>query len=79
MTLEKHAQRAIPLFAVAKTFIETGDVRGTNPIDEIEYERYLSLAQAQLDQVTFNTAWNAGKSMSMEQAIGYALEDSLPE
>jgi predicted ATPase/transcriptional regulator with XRE-family HTH domain len=37
-------------------------------------ESYLALARAQLDEATFEEAWEAGRAMSLKQAIMYALE-----
>ncbi len=75
MTVEKNARRAVPLYAVFQTFIKSHDVRTLNPIDELEYERYLALAREQLDEVAFNAAWEEGKKMTIEQAVEYALEE----
>jgi tetratricopeptide (TPR) repeat protein len=37
------------------------------------YERDVAAARAQLDEATFAAAWAAGRAMSLEQAIAYAL------
>jgi hypothetical protein len=38
------------------------------------YERTLAATRAQLDEATFAAAWEAGRALSLEQAIAYALE-----
>jgi hypothetical protein len=35
----------------------------------------LAAVRAQLDEATFVAAWADGRTMTLEQAIGYALED----
>jgi hypothetical protein len=40
------------------------------------FESNLAAARAMLDQSAWEAAWEQGKSMSMEQAIEYALEES---
>jgi hypothetical protein len=41
--------------------------------DRADYERFVALAHAGLDDNTFAAAWAEGRSMTMEQAIAYAL------
>jgi hypothetical protein len=38
------------------------------------YERAVAIVRAQLDEATFAAAWAAGRTMTLEQAIAYALE-----
>jgi hypothetical protein len=40
------------------------------------YDHHLSATRTQLDEATWQGAWEEGRAMSMEQAIEYALEDS---
>jgi predicted ATPase/class 3 adenylate cyclase len=42
----------------------------------IAFERNVALARAQLDDATFVAAWEAGRAMTLEQAIAYALAAS---
>jgi DNA-binding NarL/FixJ family response regulator len=42
------------------------------PIDRIRYERTLAAARAQLDEAAFNAAWDAGRRLTIEQAIAQA-------
>jgi predicted ATPase/class 3 adenylate cyclase len=44
------------------------------PADHAEYERTVTAVRAQLDAATFAAAWAAGRALSLEQAIAYALE-----
>ncbi len=47
--------------------------------DQVEYERHLKSVRAQLDSPTFDRAWAEGQSMTMEQAVSYALGSDEPE
>jgi predicted ATPase/DNA-binding SARP family transcriptional activator len=42
--------------------------------DRPEYERKVATVRAQMDEATFTAAWAAGRRMTLEQAIAYALE-----
>ena len=44
------------------------------PYDQVEQERYITILRAQLDEATFNAAWEAGRKLTLDQAIDYALE-----
>jgi predicted ATPase/class 3 adenylate cyclase len=44
-------------------------------LDKMEYERNLALLRAKLDEKTLARFWEKGKAMTMQKAIGYALED----
>jgi tetratricopeptide (TPR) repeat protein len=44
------------------------------PCDQLEIDRAVAAVQAQLDETTFTTAWAEGRGMSLEQAVGVAME-----
>jgi hypothetical protein len=44
------------------------------PAERVDYERYLSATQTQLDGETWQDLWQEGRAMSLEQAIEYALK-----
>ncbi len=44
------------------------------PAHQIEAERNLAVARAQLDAAAWDAAWAEGKAMTLEQAIAYALK-----
>ena len=50
---------------------------GGNPeVDErLVYKEGVAAARAQLDDAAWNRAWDEGRSMMLEQAVGYALEE----
>ncbi len=48
---------------------------------EYDYEGYVAMARAGLDEKTFEAAWNEGRELSLEEAIEYALvgSDDTPQ
>ncbi|MBI4790839.1 MAG: hypothetical protein HY782_27735 [Chloroflexi bacterium] len=74
MAAEKKGRRAAQLLAVYTTFLEAGDSRGMNPADEAQHQHNLAITRAQMDDATFNAAWQEGLAMSFEQAIELALK-----
>jgi predicted ATPase/class 3 adenylate cyclase len=66
------AERAARLYGAAERSRET---KGTplTPSERKEYERYTAAARAALAQESFTAAWSAGHTMTLEQAIEYAL------
>jgi hypothetical protein len=45
------------------------------PDERRDYERIVATARAQLGEEAFAMAWAAGRAMSLDQAIAYALEE----
>jgi predicted ATPase/class 3 adenylate cyclase len=67
--------RAARLFGAADArFEESGYYMGRS--DQMEYDHYLPLARAQLNPEEWQVAYDEGRTMSMEQAVAYALEES---
>lgn len=73
---DKNPRRAVQLIAVAQKFLEGGDIRTINPVDESEFEYALTHARQALDEEAFKTAWEEGQKMSMDAAIDLALMPS---
>ena len=48
----------------------------SHPFDEVDRQRHLDAVQAQLDEQTFAEAWACGRSMTMPEAIAYALGET---
>lgn len=66
-------ERAVGLLGAATVQYEAiGYV--LRPSQRVRYVQGLSSAKAQLGDTAFEKAWRKGQSMSMEQAIGYALK-----
>ena len=70
------AERAARLFGVTEAFRE----RGTRlpPAERAGYEQDQAAAQTVLGAAAFTAAWNEGRTMSLEQAVAYALDTSTP-
>ncbi len=66
--------RAAKLFASAYALLEAEELR-PDPLENSKYEPYMAITRAQLDDA-WEKAWKAGHSMTMEQAIAYALEET---
>ncbi len=67
-------ERAAQLFGAAEALRQMIDVH-IQPGDLPDYERNLAAIQAQLDDVTFKSAWEEGRTMSLEQSIEAALNE----
>jgi predicted ATPase len=69
------AERAVRLLGVAAALLDAIGVR-------VQFEhravhtRTLAELQAQLDEATFAAMWAAGRAMSLEQGIAYALQET---
>ena len=48
-------------------------------LEKHEYQHCLDMSRAQLDEATWQAAWEEGRAMSMNEAIGYALAEPEPE
>jgi predicted ATPase/transcriptional regulator with XRE-family HTH domain len=69
-----HFERGIQLSGAAEALRETIGAFMSPAVQSIR-EGYLARARSQLDEAAFTQAWEAGRAMSLEQAIEYALED----
>src|SRR5262245_37337620 len=67
-----HPERAARLFAAAYALFDTMGYRG-EPQDRAEHDRNAAVARAQLGDQAFALAWEAGRTMSLEQGIAEAL------
>jgi tetratricopeptide (TPR) repeat protein len=64
--------RAVTL--LASEFVSSAIRGAAYLIERIEAGRTLAAARAQLDEATFNAAWEAGRNLTLEQAIALAQE-----
>jgi tetratricopeptide (TPR) repeat protein len=74
-TLEERPKRAAKLFAWADATREIIENKRP-PIEQTNVDRDLATIHTQLDESAFAAAQAAGRAMSMDQAIVYALEAS---
>jgi predicted ATPase/DNA-binding CsgD family transcriptional regulator len=49
------------------------------PHDQAEQERHITILRSQLDEATFNAAWEAGYALTVDQAVAEAEQMAQPE
>jgi non-specific serine/threonine protein kinase len=67
----EHAAR---LFGASAQLLK--NTRSLEPSDQKEFDHYVALVRAQLDDTAFAKAWAAGCEMTLEQAIAFALKET---
>jgi tetratricopeptide (TPR) repeat protein len=72
---EKQPERAARLFGAAEALREASGAL-TWPAEQADYESNLQRAQSQVDEATWQQAWQQGRAMTIDQATSYALEES---
>ena len=69
-------RRAARLLGAAEALAATGLPSGYPPAwEQTHYDRMLANARCGLDETTFAADWAAGRAMTLEEAIAYALEE----
>jgi predicted ATPase/class 3 adenylate cyclase len=76
--LQGQPERAARLLAAAAANIAAAGI-SLDPPDQAEYDGYLALARAQLDEATYAASQEAGRAMTVEQAVEDALEGDTQE
>jgi predicted ATPase len=71
---QNQMQRAARLFGAAETLIPA--VRLALPVVQAQHDQAVSAIRAALSEKAFETAWEEGKKMDLEEAIAYALSES---
>jgi predicted ATPase len=74
--LQGQAKRASQLWGVAERF-QVEDTSRIGLLSRDRTERFITMAKAQLDETSFHTAWQEGRTMKLEDAVSYALEAML--
>jgi hypothetical protein len=72
---EQQAERAIRILGAGETFCETLGARSPVAVAS-EYVRTVAEGRAALGEAVFARAWAAGRALSLEDAIQFALEDT---
>ncbi len=67
-------ERGARLFGAAEALLEAVGAP-LAPADRAEWERDVAMMRSQFEDAGLTTAWNAGRSMPLELAFQYALED----
>jgi hypothetical protein len=70
----EQGERAVKLLSVAETLREFSDSPMT-PTERAEYDRVVAELRAGMDEMDFVSLWAEGRSLTMEQAIEFALEE----
>ena len=73
---QEEGERAVTLMSAAEALREASSSPRT-PQERIEYDNELASLRAGMDEKTFVSLWAEGGSMTMEQAIGYALTGDM--
>jgi hypothetical protein len=69
---EGQPERGARLFSAADALLQAAGAM-LDPADVAERERSLASIRAQSDQAALDAAWAAGRVMTLEQAVAYAL------
>jgi hypothetical protein len=68
-------ERAARLYGAAQAFFETTEYH-LQPFDQAEFDRHIELARDQLGEARFEALAAEGRSMTLEQAIAFAVEET---
>ena len=74
----RDAERAARLYGAA-TALREATGAPLAPVELALYERHVARAREQLDPAAFDAAWAAGRAMTSEQAVAYALADAVED
>jgi predicted ATPase len=74
--LQGKAKRASQLWGVAER-LHFENASGITVLWHDRNERFMAMAKAQLGETSFQTAWQEGRQMKLEEAVSYALETRL--
>jgi hypothetical protein len=72
---QEQGERAAKLLSVAQALRDASGSTRT-PQEQIEYDRELAGLRAGMDEKEFDLFWEEGQSMSMEQAVDFALKEN---
>ena len=75
---EGQPRRAARLFGAADALRQATGSAMTG-MERAEYTQAITHARAQMDEPEWQAAWAEGQAMTLEQAVAYALEDTLGE
>jgi predicted ATPase/class 3 adenylate cyclase len=78
VVLQHQPERALRLFAWADAIRREVLDQKRPPDEQADVDRDLATIHAQLDEAAFAAAQAAGRAMTMDQAIAYALESTHP-
>jgi hypothetical protein len=71
---QKNETRSVTLFGAVDAQLKAKSLR-LLPSDQLEYSRSVTNLKNQLDEQAFTDAWAAGRSMTLENVVEFALEE----
>jgi non-specific serine/threonine protein kinase len=74
ITAQGNPERAAQLLGASEALLKAMGL-GQQPQDQPIVDRFEAAVRQQLNEEAFKAAWEKGQSMSLEQAIAYALEE----
>jgi hypothetical protein len=72
---QEQGERAVKLLSAAEA-LRTASKSPRTPQEGIEYDREVAGLRAGMDEKEFDLLWEEGKSMTMEQAVDFALGEN---
>jgi len=67
------------LFGALESLLESSGLTGRlEALDQKEIDHYVAVVRSQLDEPSFAKAWAEGSAMTFEQAIEFALKETMP-
>jgi predicted ATPase/DNA-binding SARP family transcriptional activator len=73
--VQRRAERAVRLFGASRALRDALSIL-IEPPDRADYERHVAAARAALGEEAFAAAWAAGRAVSLDAAVAFALDDS---
>jgi hypothetical protein len=73
---QEQGERAVKLMSAAEALREASSSPRT-PQERLEYERELEGLRAGLDEKAFDLLWAEGQSMTMDQAVDFAMSELI--
>lgn len=66
------SERAVQLFGASEALLD-GIGATLEPADQADYDRSVAMTHTQFDESAFAAAWEAGRALTLDQAIAYAF------
>ncbi len=67
-------KQAAVIFGASESILQTMGVK-LQPTDQVEVDQYLTVSKEQLDEQSYQDALEAGRALSLEEAVSFALEE----
>lgn len=75
--IQGESEKALHLWGAAEALCERIGA-SLPPVERARYDRQIEQARSGTDSATFVAAWEAGRALTWEQAVSYALEERSP-